>query len=193
MLDQNQRMIKSLFDYGIGFFIFLSLIVPIMILVIISTYIFNRFGLYAQERIGKNGKPFIIFKIRSLHDNESQKSKFGSFIRKHKLDEWPQVINVLNGDMSLVGPRPDLLGFADQLKGENKIILSIKPGITGPASIRFKNEEFILSKMQNPKKYAHEVIWPEKVRINKEYVSNWSLSKDICCLWDTIFMKKTIP
>ena len=192
MLSRNQMMIKSLFDYSMGFFLFLILIGPIIILVIGSSCTFNKFGIFVQERIGKNGKPFFIFKIRSLHDNKNQKSKFGSFIRKYKLDECPQVINVLMGDMSLVGPRPDLPGFADQLKGEDRIILSVKPGITGPASIRFKDEEFLLSKMPDPKQYAKEVIWPEKARINKEYVSNWSLSKDIYYLWNTFFAKKAI-
>ena len=187
MLSRNQMMIKSLLDYSIGFFMFLTLIVPIAILVLVSSIIFKRFGIFTQKRIGKKGKAFFIFKIRSLHDNENKKSKFGAFIRKYKLDEWPQVINILIGNMGLVGPRPDLPGFADKLQGDDKIILSVKPGITGPASIQFRDEEYILSKNLNSKQYSREIVWAEKVRINKEYLHNWSLFKDIYYLWKTVF------
>jgi len=85
------------------------------------------------------------------------------------------------GDMSLVGPRPDVSGYADKLNGEDRIILSVKPGITGPATVKFKNEEDLLSMQNNPKKYNDEVIWPEKIKINKQYIQKWSLFNDIKC------------
>ena len=111
---------------------------------------------------------------------------FGSWIRRTKLDELPQIINVINGTMSWVGPRPDILGYADRLTGEDRIILNIKPGITGPATIKYSNEDRILLEENNPSKYNDEVIWPDKVRINKEYVKNWSLWKDIGYLFASV-------
>ena len=114
-------------------------------------------------------------------------NEFNIFIfRKYKIDELPQLINVLKGDMSFVGPRPDVPGYADKLEGEDRIILSIKPGITGPATLKYKNEEEILANVDDPVKYNNQVIWPDKVKINKEYIKNWSLKKDIEYILKTI-------
>ena len=118
--------------------------------------------------------------------NDDRITPFGKFLRAYKLDELPQLYNVLVGDMSLVGPRPDVPGYADSLEGEDRIILSIKPGITGPATIKFKNEEDLLSDQKNPKKYNDDVIWPEKIKINKQYIQEWSLFNDIKCIVNTI-------
>jgi lipopolysaccharide/colanic/teichoic acid biosynthesis glycosyltransferase len=118
--------------------------------------------------------------------NDDRITPFGKFLRAYKLDELPQLYNVLVGDMSLVGPRPDVSGYADYLEGEDRIILSIKPGITGPATIKFKNEEDLLSDQKNPKKYNDDVIWPEKIKINKQYIQKWSLFNDIKCIVNTI-------
>ncbi len=106
-------------------------------------------------------------------------TKSGKFFRDTKIDELPQLFNVFIGDMSFVGPRPDVEGYADKLEGEDRIILSIRPGITGPASIKYKNEEEILSKQENQKEYNDTIIWPDKVKINREYIQNYSLKKDI--------------
>ena len=116
-------------------------------------------------------------------------TKSGSFFRKTKLDELPQLWNVLIGQMSFVGPRPDILGYADQLTGEEKIIISIRPGITGPASIKYKNEELTLSKYDDFKKYNDEIIWPDKVKINCDYVKNWSFWSDMYYIYLTIVGK----
>ena len=89
--------------------------------------------------------------------------------------------------MSLVGPRPDVQGFADQLKGEDRIVLTIKPGITGPASIFFKDEEFLLAKQDNPEIYNEKIIWPQKVQINKAYIKNYSFINDIKYIFKTVF------
>jgi lipopolysaccharide/colanic/teichoic acid biosynthesis glycosyltransferase len=118
--------------------------------------------------------------------NDKRITKSGRFFRKYKIDELPQLINVLKGDMSFVGPRPDVPGYADKLEGEDRIILSIKPGITGPASLKYKNEEEILASEKNPKEYNDKIIWPDKVKINKEYIKNWSLKKDIEYIIKTI-------
>ena len=114
-------------------------------------------------------------------------SKWGNFLRKYGIDEIPQLLNILNGTMSFVGPRPDVEGYADKLKGEDRIILNVKPGITGPAQLKYKNEQEILDVQENPKKYNDEVLWKDKVLINKEYVKTQSLKSDIYYLLKTIF------
>jgi len=154
-------------------------------------------GLFMQKRIGWNGKPFKVFKIKTMKPiqgmkstvttaNDSRITKSGVFFRKTKIDELPQLFNVLFGQMSFVGPRPDVPGFADRLDGEDRIILSVRPGITGPASLKYKNEEEILAGQKDPELYNREVIWPDKVRINKVYIREWSLQKDIGYLIRTV-------
>ncbi len=119
--------------------------------------------------------------------NDPRITNFGKFLRKTKLDELPQLFNVLKGDMSLVGPRPDVPGFADKLQGENRKILALKPGITGLATIAFKNEEELLAEQENPEQYNREIIWPEKVRLNKKYIEQYSFLLDLKILWKTVF------
>ena len=114
-------------------------------------------------------------------------SKSGSIFRKYKLDELPQILNILSGNMSFVGPRPDVPGYADCLQGEDRIVLKLKPGITGPASIKYKNEEKILAAQINPQEYNDTIIWPDKVKINKTYYNNYTFSKDIKYILQTIF------
>lgn len=170
----------------------------IIVAILISTIDTLQFGVFKQYRVGQNGKLFKVFKIRTMKNikeiettvstsKDPRITRIGGFWRKTKIDELPQLINVLIGEMSFVGPRPDVQGFADRLKGKDKIILSIKPGITGPASIYFKKEEEILSLKNNPEKYNREVIWPKKVEINKAYIKEYSLIKDINYILKTIF------
>ncbi len=118
--------------------------------------------------------------------NDPRVTKIGRFLRKTKLDELPQLWNVLIGDMSLVGPRPDVPGYADKLKGEDRIVLTVRPGITGPASLYFKNEETLLAKQNDPKRYNDEVIWPQKVKINRNYILEYSFKKDLMYIFKTI-------
>ena len=113
-------------------------------------------------------------------------TKSGKFFRKTKIDELPQLFNVLFGSMSFVGPRPDVEGYADKLEGEDTIILTIRPGITGPASLKYKDEEALLAQQPNPKAYNDTVIWTDKVVINKAYINSWSLKKDIYYIVKTI-------
>ena len=110
-----------------------------------------------------------------------------TFLRKSKLDELPQLLNIVNGDMSFVGPRPDVQGYADKLEGEDRIVLDVKPGITGPAQLYFKNESKILSNQINPELYNKTVIWPKKVSINKAYIKNYPLLADFKYIYKTIF------
>ncbi len=118
--------------------------------------------------------------------NDKRITGFGKFLRSTKLDELPQLYNVLIGDMSFVGPRPDVEGYADVLKGEDRIILTVRPAITGPATIKFADEELILSLQDNPQEYNDTVLWPQKVAINKIYIENWSFAKDIGYIIKTV-------
>ena len=154
-------------------------------------------GLFMQKRVGKDGELFLVFKIKTMKSiagvdttvttsTDNRITKSGMFFRKTKIDELPQLFNVLFGTMSFVGPRPDVVGFADQLQGDDRILLTLLPGITGPASIKYKNEEEVLAKQENPEAYNKEVIWPDKVQINKAYLKEWSLKNDIDYIIKTI-------
>ena len=189
---------KRIFDFSaslVGLFLFspLFLLLSIVIKLTSKGTIF-----FIQERVGENGVFFKMIKFRSMQMIQKSKStisvkgdmritKVGSFLRKYKLDELPELWNVLVGEMSLVGPRPDVPGYADKLKGENRKILNLRPGITGPASLRYANEECLLVTKENPVKYNDEVIYPEKVRINLEYYYNNNLWVDIKIIFATIF------
>lgn len=142
--------------------------------------------LFKQTRIGKNGQPFTIYKLRSIPKDASQPNAWGAFLRKYKIDELPQLLNILKGEMTLVGPRPDVPGYADKLVGDDRIILQLKPGITGLASLKYRNEEEILSQQPNPLQYNDEVIWPDKVRINKWYAQNRTFIMDAQIIFYTL-------
>ena len=207
MLTKKQQLIKRIFDIIFSFFGLIFLFIPILILIIISTVSFNILGLYRQLRVGQNAKLFTIYKIRTMRDlnfskdsrlllldkygitlkGDSRLSFFGKLLRRYKLDELPQLFNVLIGDMSLVGPRPDIIGYADKLEGKDRIILSVKPGITGPATLAFRDEESLLAKHSDPLVYNNDVIWPEKIKINIDYVKNWSFKKDLYYIFQTFF------
>ncbi|MDD3773049.1 MAG: sugar transferase, partial [Weeksellaceae bacterium] len=180
--------LKILFDYLFALLLLPVCLPVIFILILIASIDTGEFGLFRQIRIGKNAKPFYIYKIRTMKgENESSVTsnkthsitKTGNFIRNSKLDELPQLFNILLGQMSFVGPRPDVPGYADLLQDEDRVILSVKPGITGPAQLVFREEENILEKQENPLQYNDEVLWPEKVKINKTYIQNWSFCTDL--------------
>lgn len=166
-------------------------LLPVIVLAWVAASIETRSnGFYRQLRIGKDAKPFFVYKIKTMRPvegmtttittaNDRRITKSGAFFRRTKIDELPQLFNVLKGDMSFVGPRPDVAGYADRLEGEDRIVLSVRPGITGPATLKYKNEEELLAQQENPIEYNDTVIWPDKVKINKAYVKNWSFKKDI--------------
>ena len=194
-MTKQDKIIKRLFDFSLALLGLLITWPIIFISWIIASIETKSNGFFLQKRVGENGKIFTIIKIKTMYPNngstittinDNRIIKSGKIFRKYKIDELPQLINVLKGDMSFVGPRPDVPGYADNLKGEDRLILKIKPGITGPASIKYKNEEEILAKVDNPKEYNDNIIWPDKVRINKEYIKNWSLKKDIQYIIKTI-------
>ncbi len=111
--------------------------------------------------------------------NDARITPLGQYFRKFKLDELPQLWNVLVGDMSFVGPRPDVAGYADRLVGDQRKILSIRPGITGPATIKYRDEEALLSLAEDAKAFNDEVLYPDKVRLNLSYIQKWSLLSDV--------------
>lgn len=119
--------------------------------------------------------------------NDERILPFGKFLRRTKLDEIVELVNVLKGEMSLVGPRPDVSGYADMLQGEDRKILELRPGITGPASLKYINEEEILAKVENPQQYNDEIIYPDKVKINLDYYYNRTFWGDIKIIFKTIF------
>jgi lipopolysaccharide/colanic/teichoic acid biosynthesis glycosyltransferase len=154
-------------------------------------------GFFIQKRIGRHGRIIHVCKIKTMYpasgrrspiasSNLSSITRSGRVFRKYKLDELPQLFNVLVGSMSIVGPRPDVPGYADRLQGRDKVILLLRPGITGPASIKYKDEESILAAVDDPETYNDRVIWPDKVRINREYFVNYSLLRDVKYIVHTI-------
>jgi len=195
-LNWKQEILKRIFDLIFSLVGIVLLIIPVLVLTLFATVSTRKFGLFTQHRVGRNARIFSMFKIRTMKGNDEgisiaclnndRMTSFGRFLRDFNLDELPQLINVLMGNMSMVGPRPDVVGYADKLVGEDKIILSIRPGITGPATLKYKNEEELLSNQKNPKEYNDEIIWKQKVEINKQYIENWSLLYDIRYIIQTI-------
>jgi len=191
------KLIKRAFDIVLAIIgIFLTWWI-MLIAFIIASIETKSFGLFTQKRVGKDGKLFRVFKIKTMKpvsgvdttittSNDMRITKSGKIFRDTKIDELPQLFNVLFGSMSFVGPRPDVEGYADKLEGDDRIILSVRPGITGPASLKYKDEEEILAKQDNPKWYNDNIIWPDKVKINKEYIKNWSLKDDIRYIIKTV-------
>lgn len=175
------------------------LLAPVIVLCWLAATIDTRSnGFFIQKRIGRHGRVIRVCKIKTMYPSDTQRSPIasrnlasisqsGRFLRKYKLDELPQLFNVLAGSMSFVGPRPDVPGYADRLQGEDRIILSLRPGITGPASIKYKDEEVILAAVDDPETYNDRIIWPDKVRINREYFNNYSLLRDLRYIFHTIF------
>ena len=193
-------LLKSIFDRTASFF-GLVFLFPVLIVVGILICIKMPGGpiIFKQRRVGQHGQLFTMYKFRSMtvgHSGssvsvkgESRITPLGAKLRKYKLDELPELWNVLIGDMSLVGPRPDVPGYADKLEGENRRMLLLKPGITGPASLKYRNEEEILAEQENPQKYNDAVLFPDKVQINIEYLDNWSFWNDIKIIIYTVLGK----
>lgn len=192
-------IIKYIFD---RFFSLIGLILlsPFLLVVFILHKIKMPKGsfIYRQNRVGKDGKLFKIFKIRTLRDNSEEAGSvtiadderilpFGKWLRESKIDTFLELINILIGDMSFVGPRPDVPGYADKLEGDDRVILKMRPGLTCPASIKYRHEDEILARQDNPQEYNDTVIWPDKVKINREYYEKWSIWRDVSILFETIF------
>lgn len=176
---------------------------PIMLVVSILIRIKMPGGpvIFKQKRVGQYGKLFTVFKFRSMNvagegrtsiasEEEDRITPLGKTLRRYKLDELPELWNVLKGDMSFVGPRPDVPGYADKLEGKDRDILKLKPGITGPASLKYRQEEDLLNSVTNPQEYNDKVIYPDKVRLNLYYLEHYSFFKDIEMIVCTVLGKK---
>ena len=190
-------MLKRTFDIVLSIFA-IFLLFPSFLVVSFLIVIDSGFPIFfLQKRIGRDAKEFNIIKFRTMKTNnenititvsdDSRITRIGKYLRKTKIDELPEILNVLFGQMSFVGPRPDVKGYADKLKGANRKILALRPGITGPASLKYYNEEYILSQKSNPKKYNDEVIFPDKVKINMDYFHNRSFFLDLKIIFATVF------
>ncbi len=194
MITKKQLKVKRIFDVALVVVLLPFFIIPLIILVIAASIDTKKYGIFSQLRVGQHAKLFKIYKIRTLREGVHQlghldksATVLGKYLRRTKLDELPQLFNVLIGDMSFVGPRPDVKGFADLLEGEDRIILIVKPGITGEATIKYKDEERVLERQKDPEHYNRTIIWADKVKINKKYVMNYSFYLDL-----RLILKSTI-
>ena len=195
-------LFKWLFDC-VTSFLGLLFLWPLILIVAIMVRVKMPGGpaFFTQKRVGRNGRLFTMYKFRTMINatnrewssvsvaGESRITPFGAKLRKYKIDELPELWNVLKGDMSFVGPRPDVPGYADVLEGEDREVLKLRPGITGPASLKYRNEEEILATVEDPQKYNDEVIFPDKVRINRYYLHHYSFWTDIKMIFATVLGK----
>ena len=190
---------KRIFDLIITI-IGLFFLLPFLLLICLIILFTSKGKIfYKQKRMGKNEIPFTLFKFRTMVEgadrkglltvgmNDSRITPVGFFLRKYKLDELPQLLNIIKGDMSLVGPRPEVEKYTSLYDAEQKKVLSIKPGLTDYASIKYKNENEILAKFDNPEKGYIEQIMPDKLKLNLEYINNRNLWMDIKIIFATIF------
>ena len=201
MLNYKNEMLKRSFDLTMAILGLFFVWWIILLGWIFAYYDAGKSGFFVQKRVGRYGRLFNVIKLRTMRsdipvmttittDGDSRITNIGGILRQLKIDELPQLINVIFGDMSFVGPRPDVPGYADYLNGDDSIILRVRPGITGPASIKYKHENIMLRVQSDPEAYNRSVIWPDKVHINKNYIKNWSFWKDISFIMQTIFDRK---
>ncbi len=192
-------MVKRIFDFFCAFFgiIFLS---PVFILASIAVLLDSRGGVfYIQKRVGKGNKDFNLLKFRTMFpksdkqlqltvgNSDQRITRAGRFLRKYKIDELPQLINVLKGDMSMVGPRPEVRKYVDLYTPEQQRVLTVKPGITDRASIEFRNENELLAAATNPESYYIREILPRKLQLNLEYIERQSLALDLKLIFQTVY------
>lgn len=193
--------IKYIFDRVVSL-VGLLLIWPLLLVLVlmIRRSMPGAPAIFKQQRVGKDGRLFTMYKFRTMVPHhggssvsvagENRITPLGEKLRRYKLDELPELWNILIGDMSFVGPRPDVPGYADCLEGEDREILNLRPGITGPASLKYRNEEELLAKVEDPIAYNDEVIYPDKVRLNRYYYHHYSFVMDIRMIFATVLGKK---
>ena len=191
-------ILKRITDFFIAL-IGLSILWPVFIIIalLIKIKMPNGPVIFKQKRVGQKGALFTMYKFRTMITNhggssisiqgEDRITTLGLKLRKYKIDELPELWNVLIGNMSFVGPRPDVPGYADNLEGKDRAILNLKPGITGPASLKYRNEEELLKHQENPVEYNDKIIFPDKIRINLLYLERQSLGLDFRLIIQTVF------
>ena len=178
---------QRLFDVFMALLMLAVLGLFLVICFCIASFDTQSFGLFFQKRIGQKGIPFTVFKIKTIKDSSDVPTRFGRLLRKCKIDELPQLLNIIGGTMSFVGPRPDVPGYADLIEGDARAILTLKPGITSLAALKYRNEEALLTQQPNPQVYNDTIIWPDKVRINKWYLQNRSFAMDLKIIIHTLY------
>jgi lipopolysaccharide/colanic/teichoic acid biosynthesis glycosyltransferase len=188
---------KRAFDISASAVGLVVLALPMGIVTIVVRLSSKGPALFRQTRVGRGGELFTVRKFRTMRAGhgdpspvtvrgDSRITGVGCVLRRFKLDELPQLWNVFIGEMSLVGPRPDVPAYYEKLKGEERRILELRPGITGPATLKYANEEEILAAQADPVKYNDEVVFPDKVRLNLEYADDMTFRGDIGWIWKTI-------
>jgi lipopolysaccharide/colanic/teichoic acid biosynthesis glycosyltransferase len=196
-MSRTDQFIKRLFDVvaaGIGLGLFGWVVIAGALLARIDT---GRSGIFRQPRIGRDGRTFRIWKIRTMRDlpgvettitraDDPRITPLGRFFRRWKIDELPQLVNVLVGDMSFVGPRPDVPDYLGRLRREAPLVLSVRPGVTGPASLKYRCEEQLLAAQASPEEFNEQNVFPDKMRINEAYVYDYRFSRDLAYLWRTV-------
>ncbi|ROI09215.1 sugar transferase [Chryseobacterium sp. H3056] len=180
-------LLKRLFDIVFSLIGLLVLSPVLLVMALLAAWDTKSNGFFVQQRVGQHGKLFKIIKLRSLDSKTQSISAFGRFLRKSKIDELPQLYNVLLGEMSFVGPRPDVAGYYDLLTGENRKILELKPGLTSEASLKYYNEDALLEQQKDPLRYNDTILFPDKVRMNLDYYYNRSFLGDLKILCKTVF------
>lgn len=197
--DWRACIFKRLFDIVASAFGLLALFWLILLAWVFASVGTRANGFFTQLRVGRRGELFSVVKIRTMRvdvehythvtqANDPRITRMGAFFRRTKIDELPQLWNVFVGDMSFVGPRPDVPGYADRLpEADRALLLSVRPGITGPATLAYRHEEQLLAKHADPQRFNDEVIYPDKVRINLDYVRHWRFRDDLFYIWKTVF------
>jgi lipopolysaccharide/colanic/teichoic acid biosynthesis glycosyltransferase len=196
LITASQLVRKRCFDILFTLLLLPILSIPLFVLIVVCSADTKKWGVFSQKRVGQHGRLFSIYKLRTLKEGvhrlghlEKSATTIGKYLRRAKLDELPQLYNVLIGDMSSVGPRPDLQGFADELKGEDRKILRVKPGITCEATLKYKDEERVLECQKDPEHYNRTIIWVDKVKINKKYVENYRFYLDLLLIFKSTLNK----
>jgi lipopolysaccharide/colanic/teichoic acid biosynthesis glycosyltransferase len=199
-LTPIQAALKRAFDVTgatVGLLVTGWIILPAFVAASVDT---RSNGFFIQKRVGRYGHVFRLIKIRTMRPvkgvdttvttgRDPRITALGRFFRRTKIDELPQLFNVFMGHMSFVGPRPDVPGFADTLQGADRIILSLRPGITGPATLGYRDEEILLAWVEDPERYNRKVIFPDKVRLNRKYIETYSFWSDIDYILKTIMSR----
>lgn len=217
-------MLKIVFDKVVSLVGLIALSPVLLIVALLIKWKMPGPILFCQQRVGRYGRIFTVYKFRTMtvkaeasvasrnseatsiaSQEQSRITPLGEKLRRYKLDELPELWNVLKGDMSFVGPRPDVPGYADQLQGEDREVLLLRPGITGPASLKYRNEEDILEAVDEAlqkgrsglpmgittvQEYNDNVIYPDKVRLNRYYLHHYSFIKDIQMIVCTVLGKR---
>ena len=200
-MESNKHIIgfffKWCFDRIVALVGLIVLFWPLLIIGILIKIDSKGPVFFLQQRIGKGGKPFRICKFRTMSHqaqgdsitvaDDPRITRMGRWLRHSKVDCLTELVNVLIGQMSFVGPRPDVPGYADQLQGDDRRLLQLRPGITGPASIKYRNGEELLAQQSDPKAYNDQVLWPDKVKINLDYLDHWTFWGDIKLILGTVF------